>query len=97
MSIDSKFELYSENKPIINPKQAGLFVDLYVRGGGWGRFVIEKKGGKNAKNLLKTLISAVFEHSYHRNRAFTRNATKYVADVIFSFFFTYSKLTGCSL
>ena len=53
MSIDSKFELYSENKPIINPKQAGLFVDWYVRGGGWGRFDIEKKGGKKCQELAQ--------------------------------------------
>ena len=52
---------------------------------------ISRYGEKNrkefVKKLLKMLISAFFEHSFHENRAFTRNAIKPVPDVVFQFGF----------
>ena len=50
-----------------------------------GKFLhIEKK---IRKKLPRSCISAFFEHSFNHNRAFTRNAIKSVADVIFQFCF----------
>ena len=59
---------------------------MYMAFGNISRYR-EKILKKIARKLFKTLISAFFEHSFHRNRAFTRNAIKSVPDVIFQFCF----------
>ena len=42
---------------------------------------------KFAENLLEMLILEFFEHSFHENRTFTRNAIQSAPDVIFQFCF----------
>ena len=48
---------------------------------------ISRYGEKKLPDVAQMLISAFFEDSFHRNRAYARNAIRSVTDVIFLFCF----------